>query len=115
VEFIIQNRDGSFLNQVLDPANVAPRLVHGEEVFNHMARVQKQIDAAAQNKRGVGMVAGGTGNVKVIAMFPEAVMIRLMHLEPDLLRDKKTFWGILKRYPAYRAYTRLPGRIKGNA
>jgi hypothetical protein len=105
MDFYIQSDTNSFIHQALDPERVRKSLVDGDEAFRYMRNMQKLTDDMGQWKYGQ-RVSGGVGAIKVIARMPQSVMIKLMEVEPDLLRDKKTFYKILDAHPIYAAYTR---------
>jgi hypothetical protein len=105
MEYYVTSKDDSLIDHVLDPANLSKVLYRGDAVFDELKRLQSWTDYHATMKLGQ-KIAGGTGDIKLIARFPEHVLIKLLELEPDLLKDKKNFNRIITKYPIYAAYTR---------
>lgn len=106
--YVQSGNDGSFIEQCLDPAHLKQVLVAGDSVFDTMRTMQKMTDSNAKiinGQRMAGYSPDKERGLKVIARMPESVLIALLAVEPDLLKDKKTFDRILKKYPIYRAYS----------
>lgn len=87
-------------------------MVQGEEVFKTMAEMQRMTDSNARTVYGNKQAGYYTnpdgskeGGLKVIARIPQSVLIALLAVEPDLLKDAKTLKRILKKHKIYRAYT----------
>ncbi len=105
MEYYVTSKDNSLIDHVLDPGNLSKVMVDGEATFAELAALKQWTDHHSTNKYG-HKVSGGSGEIKIIARFPEQVLIKILALEPDFLKDKKNFNRVLRKYPIYAAYTR---------
>ena len=105
MEFYISGSDDKFFDKVLDPAELAKVMPAGPSVFDNMKKLQDWTDTHATMKWG-HKVAGGSGDIKIIARFPESVLVKILEVEPDFLKDKANFNRVLRKHPIYAAYTR---------
>lgn len=71
--------------------------------MDFLAEYRKFTDEAGQAN---GQRPGGSGDLKLIARIPEALLIGIMAVEPDFLKDKKNIYKWLDANPEYAAYTR---------
>lgn len=99
MEFYITGKDDNTIDFVANPHHVSKVLTNQKEVYENLKELQKATDSVVNNRRG------READIKVIARFPQGLLIKLLEIEPDLLKDKKSFWRILNKYPIYKAYT----------
>jgi hypothetical protein len=84
-------------------------LVNPDETFDALQTLRNFTDEHAKYTSH-GRIAGGSGDLKIIARVPESVMIVALAAEPDLLKDKKTLFKWLDANPHFDAYTRRTRR-----
>ena len=99
------------LNYISDPKNLKRALVDSDKTFDLIKQLRDFTDDHAVMTSN-GRIAGGSGNLKLIARVPESVMIVALAVEPNLLKDRKLLWKWLDANPQFAAYTRKRGRTK---
>lgn len=105
MNFVITNSDENLLNAISRPETIQKYVPTYGERMEFIANYRQYTDDIATSTSR-GRVAGGSGNLKIVARIPEALMITLMAVEPNFLKDKKLFWKWLDANPEYAAYTR---------
>ena len=104
MEYFVSNSDENILDFISNPHNTSKVLSNQGEIYAHLKALQQVTDGLSNNQKA------READIKVIARFPQGVIMKLMEIEPDLLKDKKTFWKILNKYPIYKAYTTGAGK-----
>lgn len=100
---IITDKDTE-LDQVASPRNLVKVLPHYEQMFEGMREFQKQVEETGTTTNYGRVGRGGKVGFKLLARMPEAVLTWLLVLEPDLIKDPKTFRKFFRKHPEYRAY-----------
>lgn len=99
---IITDKD-TILDEIATPSNLIKAIPHYQQVFEGLRMEQEKVEEAAV-LTNQGKHRGGPVGFKRLARMPEPLLTWLLVLEPNLLRDGKTFKRFMRKHPQYGAY-----------
>lgn len=104
MNILITGKD-EVLNYIARPENISKRIPNYADRIEFLDQFRQFTDEQAKVTNW-GKVAGGYGSMKLIARVPESVLITILAIEPNFLKDKKLIYKWLDQNPEYAAYTR---------
>lgn len=104
--FVYTGKD-TILDAVASPTNLVKALPHYQGVFDQIKELREATDDRTDFNPRTGKAKGGSIGFKVVARMPEALLTWLLVLEPDLVKDAKTFRKFLRKHPEYNGYTNV--------
>lgn len=107
-DYFTSDRD-QVLNYISDPKNLKRALVDADKTFDYIDQMRRFTDDHAK-QTNYGPVAGGAGDLKIVARVPESLLIVALSIEPNLLKDKKLLYKWLDANPHFYAYSRKKKR-----
>lgn len=103
MSFYVQRTTG-LIDEISDAETVADRVPRYAERFEALLEVRRANDGMFEySSWGRRHVAQGHRRV---ASIPEAVMSRIMEIEPDFLISKAKFYAWLDKHPEYQTIRR---------
>ena len=103
--FFTTSGSETLLNQISTPDSLRRTLADGEKTLDVMAEMRRLTDEMAIPSVH-GPIAGGRGDLKLVARVPEALLVVALAMEPDLLKNKKKLYKWLDANPHLYAYSR---------
>lgn len=102
--YFVTNKN-DHLDFVTNPDNLVRAMPHYRQVFDHLKDEREMVDHFTSQVRYSEKRAGGKVGFKLLARMPESVLTYALVLEPNLLKDKKTFRRFMAAHPEYAGYT----------